>query len=449
MSLTAIILAAGKGTRMKSPLPKVLHPVAGRSMIERVITASREVGAKEIRLVVGHGQNLVRQVVQAYSVACYEQTEQLGTAHAVRSAQVDSIEGDVMIINGDHPLLTAEDLKNLYQDYKNSKAQLAVVSCELKNPGEMGRIVRHKGQFVAIVEARDASSDTLKINEINTGIYFTTGDVLKRFLPLIQNNNLKKEYYLTDLISLAIEAHFKVEALKGTARAAVGVNSQAELSKATRAIYKRKVSELMEAGVMVLDPSSTYIEDHVQVGPGSVIYPNVFLRGKTIVGSFCVLEPQVFISDSTVKDSVQIRAGSYLEKAHVGSHAIVGPYARLRPETEIGEEAHIGNFVELKKVKFGKKSKANHLTYLGDAEIGEEVNIGCGTITCNYAVDKQKYKTVIGDRVFVGSDSQFVAPITVGADAVIASGSTITEDVPPQALAIARGRQVIKTDYKK
>lgn len=449
MSLTAIILAAGKGTRMKSPLPKVLHPVAGRSMIERVISACREIGVKDLRLVVGHGQALVRQVVQAYNVTCYEQNEQLGTAHAVRSAQIDTIEGDVMILNGDHPLLTAEDLKSLYQAYKDSKAQLAVVSCELKKPGEMGRIIRHKGLFMAIVEAKDASSDTLKIKEINTGIYFTTAELLKKYLPLIQNNNLKKEYYLTDLVSLAVENRLKVEALVGTPRAAVGVNSQIELAKATKAIYKRKCVELMDLGVMVLDPNSTYIEDLVQVGAGTVIYPNVFIRGKTVIGSFTVLEPNVFISESSIKDSVQIRAGSYLEKATVSSHAVIGPYARLRPETEIGEEAHIGNFVELKKVKFGKKSKANHLAYLGDADIGEDVNIGCGTITCNYAVDKQKYKTVIGDRVFVGSDSQFVAPVQVGADAIIASGSTITEDVPERALAIARSRQVIKEDYKK
>lgn len=449
MNLTAIILAAGKGTRMKSPLPKVLHPVAGRSMIERVISACRELGSKEIRIVVGHGQALVRQVLQPYSVMTFEQTEQLGTAHAVRSAQVENIEGDVMILNGDHPLLTAEDLKNLYQAYKESKADLAVVSCRLKNPGEMGRIVRHKGQFMAIVEAKDASAETLKINEINTGVYFTSAEILKTYLPQIKNNNLKKEFYLTDLISLAVEARHKVEALVGTPRAAVGVNSQIELAKATQAIYKRKTQDLMDSGVMILDPRSTYIEDQVQIGSGSVIYPNTFLRGRSVIGSFCVLEPNVFISDSVISDSVQIRAGSYLEKAQVAKHAVIGPYARLRPETEIGEEAHIGNFVELKKVKFGKKSKANHLTYLGDAEIGEEVNIGCGTITCNYAVNKQKYKTIIGDRVFVGSDSQFVAPITVGSDAIIASGSTITEDVPEGSLAIARGRQVVKTDYKK
>lgn len=444
---TAIILAAGKGTRMKSPLPKVLHPVAGRPMIEKIISACRAAGFSDIRVVVGHGQNLVRQVTQGLGVNCYVQNEQLGTADAVKAAQLETLEGEVMILNGDHPLIQPDDLKNIFRVFHDEKLELAVVSCKVKKPKEFGRIIRHKGDLVAIVEAKDASAETLKINEINTGFYVAKADILKEYLPQIKNNNLKKEFYLTDIIQLCIENHVKTQAILGSKRMAVGVNSQLELSQATQYVYRRKALQLMEAGVMMMDPSSTYIEETVDVGPGSVIYPNVFLRGQTKVGSFSVVESHSFISDSLIGDSVQIRAGSYLERAQVHNKASVGPYARLRPETQIGEEAHVGNFVEMKKVRFGKKSKAGHLTYLGDAEIGEEVNVGCGTITCNYAVDKKKYVTKIGDRVFIGSDSQFVAPVQVGDDAIIASGSTITEDVPDRALAIARGKQYNKENY--
>jgi bifunctional UDP-N-acetylglucosamine pyrophosphorylase/glucosamine-1-phosphate N-acetyltransferase len=445
--LTVIALAAGKGTRMKSPLPKVLHPVAGRPMIEKVIQASKQAGAKEIRVIVGHGQALVRQVVEPMGVACYVQDEQLGTAHAVRCAKPETIEGDVVIMNGDHPLIEASDIKNFLQIFRDEKCDLAVVTAELKNPGEFGRIVRHRGDLAAIVEAKDASADTLKINEVNTGIYIVKAEILTEFLPQIQNNNSKKEFYLTDLISLCIQDKKKVQPIKANAKVAVGVNTQLELAKATRLIFKRKALKLLEDGVLMIDPRTTYVEESVEIGAGSVLYPNVFIRGRSRIGSFTVIESNTFISDSEVGDSVQVRAGYYFEGAKVTNKATVGPYARLRPETEIGEEAHVGNFVEMKKVKFGKKSKAGHLTYLGDADIGEEVNVGCGTITCNYAADKKKYKTKIGNRVFVGSDTQFIAPVEIGDDAIIGSGSTITKNVPAKALAVARGRQIIKENY--
>lgn len=445
--LTVIALAAGKGTRMKSPLPKVLHPVAGRPMIEKVILASKQAGASEIRVIVGHGQNLVRQVVEPMGVACYVQDDQLGTAHAVRCAKPETIEGDVVIMNGDHPLIEAADIKDFLRIFRDEKCDLAVVTAVVKNPGEFGRIVRHKGDLMAIVEAKDASAEALKIQEINTGIYVVKASILAEYLPKISNNNAKKEFYITDLISLCIQDQCRVQAIKSTPKVAVGVNNQVELAKATRLLFKRKAVRLMEEGVLMIDPRSTFVEESVEIGAGTVIYPNVFIRGRTRIGSFTVLESNVFISDSEIADSVQVRAGSYLENAKLHNKVSVGPYARLRPETEIFEEAHVGNFVEMKKVKFGKKSKAGHLTYLGDAEIGEEVNVGCGTITCNYAADKKKYKTKIGNRVFVGSDTQFVAPIEVGDDAIIGSGSTITKNVPAKALAVARGKQVIKENY--
>lgn len=445
--LTMVILAAGKGTRMKSPLPKVLHPVAGRPMIEKVIYAAKGAGATEVRVIVGHGQALVKSIVEPLGCLTFAQDHQLGTADAVRCANPEQMNGDVVIMNGDHPLIEAKDIADFVKNFRELKCDLAVVTAVVKKPGEFGRIVRHHGALKAIVEAKDASAETLKIHEINTGIYIVKADVLEQYLPLIKNNNSKKEYYITDLISIAIESELKVQAIKATSKVAVGVNTQIELARATQYLFKRKASRLMEEGVLLIDPSSTYIEESVSVGSGTVVYPNVFMRGKTKVGSFCVIEPNAFISDCEIGTSVQIKAGSYLEHSHILNKANVGPYARIRPETVIGEEAHVGNFVEMKNVIFGAKSKAGHLSYLGDAEIGEEVNIGCGTITCNYAVDRKKYKTKIGNRVFVGSDSQFIAPIEIGDDAIIGSGSTITKSVPEKSLAVARGKQVNIENY--
>ncbi len=445
--LSVIILAAGKGTRMKSPLPKVLHPVAGTPMIKKVIDAVKGAGAKDIRVVVGHGEALVRKVVEPLGVTCYPQLNQWGTADAVKAADLSTLKGNVLILNGDHPLLEASDITSIFREFNDLRCAVAVVSTVVKVPGAFGRIIRHAGDLRAIVEAADASADTLKINEINTGIYCVQAEALQDYLPRIQNHNSKSEYYLTDIISIAQEASEKVSVIKARKSVGFGVNSQAELAKATRLLFQRKSRQLMDAGVLMIDPRTTYIEDEVQVGAGAVLYPGVYLRGRTHIGAYSVIEPGCYLAHTAVADGVHIKAYSYLENAAVGARASIGPFTRLRPETEIGAEAHVGNFVEMKKTKFGARSKAGHLTYLGDAEIGEDVNIGCGTITCNYAVDKKKYKTVIGDRTFVGSDTQFVAPIEIGHDVVIGSGSTITKDVPDYALAVARGKQVTKEDW--
>lgn len=435
---------------MKSPLPKVLHPVAGQPMISRVIQTCRLAGATEIRVVVGHGQSLVKTVLQPLNVQTYVQEKQLGTANAVLSAQLDSIESDVIIMNGDHPLISEQDLKNFISDFREQQLDLAVITVELDNPGEFGRIIRKNDRLVSIVEAKDASGETLKIKEVNTGIYIARGDVLKKYIPQIKNNNSKQEFYLTDLVDLALTDKLKVQAiLGGNTDVAHGVNNQMELAKASKKVFQAKNTKLMEAGVVFIDPETAYIEEAVIIGAGSVIYPNTFIRGKTAIGSFSVIEPNCFISDSIIGDSVHMKAGCYVDQVIVKNKASVGPYARLRPETEIGEEAHVGNFVEMKKVKFGKKSKAGHLSYLGDAVIGEDVNIGCGTITCNYAADRKKYQTLIGDRVFVGSDSQLVAPLSIGSDSLIASGTTVTKDVPEGALALARAPQINKEGYAK
>jgi bifunctional UDP-N-acetylglucosamine pyrophosphorylase / glucosamine-1-phosphate N-acetyltransferase len=448
-TFSVIILAAGKGVRMASALPKVLHPVAGSPMILRILEQAKAAGADDLRVVVGYGENLVRQVVEPSGANCFRQSEQKGTGDAVRAAQPESLEGPVLILNGDHPLIEANDIKRVVEDFRNNPKGITLVTANLKSPGNYGRIVRSGGELRAIVEAKDASADTLKVKEVNTGIYMLEAKLLNELLPQIQNKNAQGEYYLTDVIALALESGIKVSTISLGAHVAVGVNSQLELARATRKVFLRKANKLLEQGVILIDRKNIYIEDTVEVGASSVLYPGCYLKGNTKLGQFVVVEPHAFLKNAQIADSVQIRAGSYLEDCIIKTKAVIGPYARIRPDTVIGEEAHIGNFVELKKVKFGDRAKANHLTYLGDAEIGEDTNIGCGTITCNYAVDKKKYKTTIGKNVFVGSDTQFIAPITVGDNAVIGSGSTITKDVPADALAVARGKQFIKEGYVK
>jgi bifunctional UDP-N-acetylglucosamine pyrophosphorylase/glucosamine-1-phosphate N-acetyltransferase len=445
--LSVIILAAGQGTRMKSPLPKVLHPVAGSPMIARVINAAKAFKPVEVRVVVGHGRALVEQVIIPMGVSTHEQKERKGTAHAVMAADYESLSGTVLILNGDHPLIRKEDLNKALTEFNDLKADVAVLTCILKKPKEFGRVIRQGGNVQAIVEVKDASGDTLKINEINTGAYVVRAEILKEFLPQIKSHNKQNEFYLTDLIGLCVENRKKVLGVQVSQRFAFGINDQVQLSKATEIVNRDKIKDLMLNGVIFIKPESSYVEDEVKIGSGSVIYPNVFLKGFTEIGDFTVVEPNCFLLNAKIGSGVQIKMGSHLEKAVVHDKSEIGPYARLRPETEIGQNAKVGNFVEMKKVKFGEGSKASHLTYLGDAIIGKDVNIGCGTITCNYAVDKKKYETIIGDGVFVGSDSQFVAPVKIGDGAIIGSGSTITKDVPAKALGVARGKQVNVENY--
>ncbi len=433
---------------MASSLPKVLHPVAGWPMISRAVTSVQEAGASEVRIVVGFGKDLVKQVVEPMGALCFEQLEQRGTGHAVMSAEPDSLTGTVIIMNGDHPLITPEDIEHVRNEFQNRELDLAVVTTKVKNPEQLGRIVRQSGRLKAIVEYKDASHDTRKINEVNTGMYVINSALLKSLLPKIQSSNKQNEFYLTDIVTLGISEGAKVDAVLGSPRVGFGVNSQSELARANRICFARKNKKLLDSGVIMIEPRSTYIEDEVEVGHGTVIYPNVYLKGKTKIGNFCMIEPNCHLNRATIGDSVELKCGTYIEDATVGEKSVVGPYAHLRPQTKLGRETKVGNFVELKKVQLGDGSKASHLTYLGDAIVGKNVNIGCGTITCNYAPDKKKYVTKIEDDVFVGSDVQFVAPITIGEGAVIGSGSTITKDVPAGALAVARGKQFIKENYK-
>lgn len=448
--LIAVILAAGQGKRMNSPLPKVLHPVAGDPMIVRVMNEIKKCNAHEIRVVVGTGKELVEPIVKQKGGICFVQTEQRGTGHALMAADFETFEGDVLIVNGDHPLLDSEVLNKAINEFKNEDLEIAVLSCDLPKNKQFGKIVRNKnGGLREITEVTDASSEVLKITEVNTGIYIAKSELLKKYLPKIEPHNNQKEIYLTDIIGLAVENKQKVDAIKVNEACAFGVNDQIQLSKATKQIIANKVRKIMMDGVTVMSPESVYIEDDVTVGSGTVIYPGTFLKGKTQIGVFCIIEPNCFITSSKLGNGVHVKLGSYIDNANIKNKASIGPYAHIRPETTVGEEAKIGNFVELKKVQFGDRSKASHLTYIGDAKIGTDTNIGCGTITCNYAVDKKKYETIIGDNVFVGSDSQFIAPVTVGDNAVIGSGSTITKDVPARALGVARSRQTNIENYKK
>lgn len=446
---SAIILAAGKGTRMNSPLPKILHPVAGHPMIHRAVKAVKECGAGEVRVVVGYGENLVRQVVEPLGAVCFKQDEQKGTANAVHSANLSTMGGTVLILNGDHPLLTSKDVSGIIEDYHKSSCDIGVVTVELDEPGSYGRIVRSQGMVKAIVEAKDAGVEGLKIREVNTGIYVAKAEILQKYLPQVHSHNAQGEFYLTDIIALCVEDGGKVEGLKRNERVAFGVNKQEELAIATKKIFRRTAKQLMENGVVIIDPNRVYVEEDVEVGAGSVIYPGVYIKGPSRIGSFCVLEPNCFLNRVTIGDSVEIKAGSYLDTCSVKTKSVIGPYAHLRPGTEIGEDCKVGNFVEMKKVQFGDRSKASHLSYLGDASVGTDTNIGCGTITCNYAVDKKKYITKIGSDVFVGSDSQLIAPVEIGDGAVIGSGSTITKDVPARALAVNRRDVFVKENYSK
>ncbi len=447
---TAVVLAAGKGTRMKSPLPKVLHPVAGKPIIFYIISNLKKLGITDIRVVLGgSSEELIKKVLEPFGLGFYTQVKQIGTANAVMSADPESFKNNVIILNGDHPLINEKDLKSVIDETIEKKLDWAVVSAEVSNPGSLGRIVRHHGNLKAIVEVTDASAETKKIKEVNAGIYLGGVNYLKKILPRIKNHNSQKEFYITDTVSIGIELGARLEAIKSNKRVAFGVNTQKELAKATKYVFNKKIIQLMEEGVLVIDPKNTYIEPDVKIGSGTVIYPGAFIRGNTIIGKCCVIESNVFIFNSEIKDTVQLRAGSYLEQAIIEAAAVVGPYARIRPKSIIGPGSKIGNFVEMKNVQTGVGVKASHLAYLGDCEVGDNTNIGCGVITCNFLPDGTKQKTKIGKNVFVGSDTQFIAPLDVGDGAIIGSGSTITKNVPAGSLAFARSKQLVKEGYAK
>ncbi len=447
--LAILILAAGKGTRMKSNLAKVLHPIAGTPMLSYPLDLARAFEPARLIVVLGVQRDLIRERFHASGVIFVDQVEQLGTGHAVQVAApaLQGFHGTVLILCGDVPLLTEATLRGFREHHEKSRAILSVLTTVVPNPSGYGRIIRGKsGPILRIVEDKDLKRGEEKIREINTGIYWVDGPFLLSTLPSLNNQNAQKEFYLTDIVEAASRHRKKVEAFIAEDFIEVmGINTRVDLAKANQVLYRKTTERHMLGGVTLLDPGSTFIDRGVQIGKDTVIYPNCYISGKTVIGEGCTLEPGCKITDTRVGNSVLIRASSVIAESEIEDGVQIGPFAHLRPGTVLKEGVHIGNFVEVKKSVIGKGTKANHLTYLGDATIGEKVNVGAGTITCNYDGVK-KHPTVIEDGVFIGSNTELVAPIKIGRNALIGAGSTITKEVPPDTLAVTRAKQ---THYPK
>ena len=438
-----VILAAGQGTRMKSQLPKVLHRIAGRPMIEHVLRTAESVSPETISVIVGHKAEVVRDQLSTRTLNFALQEPQLGTAHALQQAEaaLAGKSGTVILLSGDVPLLTASTLQRLLETHRGAGAAATVVTATLERPYGYGRIVRTDGRIARIVEERDASPAERQIKEINGGIYAFDLAPLFDALRGIASQNAQGEFYLTDLVAIYRRRKLPVETLMvDNPQEIRGINSRTELAEVSRLVRQKKNEELMAAGVTLIDPATTYIDPDVEVGPDTVIHPGVVLEGQTRIGAACEIQAHVRISDSEIGDRVNINNFCLIVGALVADGAAVGPFAHLRPDTVVHEGAKIGNFVELKKTSLGRGSKVNHLSYLGDASIGANVNVGAGTITCNYDGEK-KHQTVIEDGAFIGSDTQLIAPVRVGKGAYVGAGSSITQDVPAGSLGIARGRQ--------
>ena len=439
-----VVLAAGQGTRMKSSLPKVLHPIAGRPMIERVLETANSLSPSTITLIVGHKADKVRdKLVNRQNLTFALQEPQLGTAHALQQAEpaLAARAGSLILLSGDVPLLSPNTLKRLLETHRGSGPSATVVTATVDRPYGYGRIVRSRGRITRIVEERDASPTQRQIKEINSGIYAFDLAPLFEALRTIASQNAQGEFYLTDLIAIYRRRKLPVETLLiENAQEIRGINSRSELAEVSRLVRQKKNEELMAAGVTFIDPATTYVDPEVEIAADTVLHPGVVIEGRTRIGAACEIQAYVRISDSEIGDRVTINSFCLISGAQVATGAALGPFAHLRPGTVVGEKAKIGNFVELKNTNLGPRSKANHLSYLGDATVGADVNVGAGTITCNYD-GVNKHRTVIEDGAFIGSDSQLVAPVTVGKGAYVGAGSSIVADVPAGALGIARGRQ--------
>ena len=447
-----IILAAGKGTRMRSSRVKVLHEICGVPMLAYPIELARDLRPERIAVVVGFQAAEVRKTFadrlaregMDEKVVWVEQAEQLGTGHAVTCARepFDSFPGEIVILYGDVPLLRAEMIEALLGRHRSCGAAATVLTVILDDPTGYGRIIRDPdGEIARIVEHRDAGPDELAVHEINTGIYCFDGSFLFEALDRLGDANDQGEYYLTDIVEIARDEGRTVAGLEAWDRREVeGINNRRELAEAVRTVQREILDWRMLAGATIVDPDATYIEREVRIGKDTVIEPGCTIRGATRIGEGCTIEYGSRITDSEIEDGVHIKSGSVIDRSRIAREATVGPMANIRPGCDIGPRARIGNFVELKKAIVGEETRVAHLTYLGDAELGRNVNIGCGTITCNYdGVDK--HRTVIEDDVFVGSDTQLIAPVRVGRGAYVGSGTTVTLDVPPNALAVGRARQ--------
>ena len=440
MSLDIVILAAGQGTRMRSALPKVLHPVAGKSMLGHVIDTARALQPKSIQVVIGHGAEQVRQRLVGDDLAFVVQAEQLGTGHAVAQALPNLSAERVLILYGDVPLIEADTLQRLLQ--KVGPEQLALLTVKLDDPTGYGRIVRDaRGEVQAIVEHKDASDEQKAIREGNTGILAVPGSRIGEWLGRLSNSNAQGEYYLTDVIAMAVADGLRVATEQPLdAMEVQGANDRIQLAELERHYQQRAARRLMARGVTLRDPARFDVRGEVSVGRDVLIDVNVVLEGTVVIEDDVQIGPNCVIKDSTLRRGAIVKANSHLEGAVVGESADCGPFARLRPGSVLGAKAHVGNFVELKNATLGDGAKAGHLSYLGDAEIGARTNIGAGTITCNYD-GANKFRTVMGEDVFIGSNSSLVAPLNLGDGATTGAGSTITEDVPAHTLGLGRGRQ--------
>lgn len=447
-----VIMAAGKGTRLKSKRAKVLHEIGGRPLLAHVIASALQVAkSQDIYVVIGHQAELVRAAVASTGVQFIEQREQRGTGHAMICAG-EKVDGyrDILVLYGDVPLITPATIRGLYDFHVSRQAAMTILTADAQDPTGYGRIVRGGGDKVkVIVEQKDLAKGQEKIREINSGIYAFAARPLFQHIDKLKASNAQGELYLTDMAELLMKAKSNVLAMKAKNPPEVlGANTMAELSLLDAALRARKCAELMEAGVAIYRPETCVIDSSVEIASDTVVEPFTQILGTSRIGSDCRIRSYSVISDSRIADGVLIRPGCIIDQATIAPRAIIGPYAHLRPGSEIGEGAHVGNFVETKKARLGRGTKANHLTYLGDTEIGAGVNVGAGTITCNYD-GENKHVTVIEEGAFIGSDATLVAPVRIGKGAYVAAGSTITDDVPADALALGRGRQAVKEGWAK
>jgi bifunctional UDP-N-acetylglucosamine pyrophosphorylase/glucosamine-1-phosphate N-acetyltransferase len=442
--LRILILAAGKGTRLKSRKAKVLHSVGGATLVGHVLRAVQPVST-EILVVVGHQADEVKALMSGVSFV--EQKEQLGTGHALMCAReaLSGFNGDILVLPGDVPLIRTETIQEFVRFHREGHFQASVLTADVVDPRGYGRIVRRNDNEIAeIVEHRDASPEVLKIAEINTSIYVFNAPTLFETLKKVRNENAQSEYYLTDVIGILAREGKKVGVWKSPqAEEILGINTRQEIAFSDRAMRRRKCDQLMTEGVTIMDPASTFIDVDVQIGPDSVIFPSVQIYGPTVIGEDVTISSFSRITNAQIGSHSIVLEGCIVDDSKIGEDVTIGPYARLRPEVVLEDKVKIGNFVEIKKSSLGTGSKAMHLAYIGDTTIGSNVNIGAGVITVNYDGSK-KYSTNIEDDAFIGSDSQLIAPIHVGKGGFVAAGSTITEDVPAEGLAIGRGRQVNK-----
>jgi bifunctional UDP-N-acetylglucosamine pyrophosphorylase/glucosamine-1-phosphate N-acetyltransferase len=447
------ILAAGKGTRLKSKHPKVLSEVGGKPLLAHVVaSASQLVPAHDIFAIVGYQANRVRQALENTGIQFVVQQPQRGTGHALMCARAALGNYDhVIVLSGDAPLITAETIEKIKDFHLQQKAAMTILSAVLADPTGYGRILRKGkgGNVQAVVEEKSCTPAQRKMREINSGFYAFAVKPLYEFIDRVKTENPHAEYYLTDMAEVFRRARQKVAAIRTDNPSEIlGSNTRAELVDLDRKIRHDKCWQLMAAGVTIFYPETCVIDTDVEVGADTIIEPFVQLVGRTRIGSDCRIRSYSVIQNSEIGDGVLIRPGCILDEARLGNGAVLGPYSHLRPGSEIGEAAHVGNFVETKKMRLGKGSKANHLTYLGDAEIGDGVNVGAGSITCNYDGDN-KYKTIIEDGVFVGSDATLVAPVKLGKGSYVGAASCITADVPPDSLALGRSKQIVKEGWAR